>query len=383
MNRSICCKDIASIIMVEGQFLIGEGMKSAKVNKMSEFILTYTLADETAEKTSDVVECQFKSLANGSTVKCRVDQIDSGEYRIQYTPTIRGRHELTVTVNGQEITGSPFPVFVSIHPTQLCEPVRVVSEISKPMGIAVNSAGQIITRTQTLIAILDRNGKIVLLDENGKKRLAGFKDVKNILYLVVDNTDCITATVKTKARTADDDTELGSKIIKLGPNLEVIAEVSCNGSTLFGITLVGEKVMVCDIKNKRIMVYTKELKYVKEIVSPGKFGAILDLSSDEHGNLYISDNSKSCIHVLSNCGEFLRSFGCDGNLKKRLKGPSGICVAGQYVYVGDVPNKCVSVFTTEGEYVTSFGPTRPWGVFVDKDGFLYVSSTDYDKIHVF
>ena len=42
---------------------------------------------------------------------------DLGEYRIPYTPTVRERHELTVSMDGQQVAGSPFPVFVSIHLT--------------------------------------------------------------------------------------------------------------------------------------------------------------------------------------------------------------------------------------------------------------------------
>ena len=37
------------------------------------------------------------------------------------------------------------------------------------------------------------------------------------------------------------------------------------------------------------------------------------ISSDENGNLYVSDSYNSRIQVLSNGGEFLRLFGCDEN----------------------------------------------------------------------
>ncbi len=78
--------------------------------------------------------------------------------------------------------------------------------------------------------------------------------------------------------------------------------------------------MVCDEKNKCILVYTKELKYVRQIKDPEHFIAT-DISPDEHGNLYVCDTENSCIHVLSNGGEYLRSFGCDWSV---LCGPCGI-----------------------------------------------------------
>ena len=78
---------------------------------------------------------------NDSTTKCEVELINSNRYRIQYTPTVRGRHELIVTVNGQEVAGSPFPVFVSIHPTLLGKPVRVITGVKEPYDVAVTTTG--------------------------------------------------------------------------------------------------------------------------------------------------------------------------------------------------------------------------------------------------
>ncbi len=90
--------------------------------------------------------------------------------------------------------------------------------------------------------------------------------------------------------------------------------------------------MVCD-GNDCIFVYTKELEYVRQIKDPVHFNDIYDVSPDEHGNLYVCDRGNSCIHVLSNGGEYLRSFGCDGRGVNKLSGPEGIYVSSQYVYV--------------------------------------------------
>ena len=65
-------------------------------------------------------------------------------YHITYTPRIRGRHDLTVKVNSQAIAGSPFRVFVKIHPTQLGPPVRTIIDVQKPWGIAINSKQQLV-----------------------------------------------------------------------------------------------------------------------------------------------------------------------------------------------------------------------------------------------
>ena len=66
-----------------------------------------------------------------------------------------------MTVNGQEVAGSPFPVFVSIHPTLLGKPVQVITGVKGPWDVAVSATGNII--------VTERSGKGVLFDKSGKK----------------------------------------------------------------------------------------------------------------------------------------------------------------------------------------------------------------------
>ncbi len=183
-----------------------------------------------------------------------------------------------------------------------------------------------------------------------------------------------------------------NRVIKLNKDLNIMNKIDTKqDSCLWGLSVVGDEVMVCDIKNKCIFVYTKELKYVRQIEDPVHFKDIGDVSPDEHGNLYVCDGGNSRIHVLSNGGEYLRSFGCDGSGVNKLSGPRGIYVASPYVYVTNWGNPTISVYTTEGEHVTTFGKRGrnegdfrgPFGVCVDKDGFMYVCDHCNTRVQVF
>lgn len=124
--------------------------------------------------------------------------------------------------------------------------------------------------------------------------------------------------------------------------------------------------MVCN-KSGSLMVFTKELELARTIdvrnKGPQALEDILDISSDSHGNIYIS-SSNSPIHVFTNSGQFLRSFS-----GKFVQTPRGICIFGEYLYATN-SNK-VMVCTTKGERVTSFHSSA-WGICTDKDGFIYV-----------
>ena len=349
----------------------GEGVKTAEVHQTAEVTLTILARG----KGSAVVFGQLKSVYDGSVVKCEVDQSGPGEYRIQYTPTVRGRHELTMSVDGQQVADSPFPVFVSIHPTQLGKPVKVWDDTRRASGIAINSVGDII--------ICESFGDISKL---GTKKyssllvLKGATKLKRLGSISTDDEDNIYATDR-----------MTNKVMKCnsnGRNVQVHEVKQVKGPGHCGVAVVGDEVMLCERNNEgTIMVYDKELKYVRHI-EHGGMGTFVGVSSDSHRSLYVTDKTNNCIQVFSNDGVFLRSFGCDGDGVKRLHMPYYVCVFRDYVYV-TCKGPRVSVFTTAGDYVTSFGLQgvsnyiSPYAVCTDRDGFVYISSGGTENVLIF
>ena len=370
-DLKLLCQTRAKIMQLRIQYNItGDGLKSASINATSQFEVSISLSNGMPVKRSRVVTCNLRSLSTSSTTECEVGAIGGNRYRIQYTPTVRGRHELIVSVNGQEVA---FPVFVSIHPTLLGKPVRVITGVKEPYDIAVTTTGNI---------VVTESKNVVLFDKNWKK-LTNIDISRNLdpWGVAVDNTNgCMYISGQ-------------RKIIKFSPDFKLLGEFTGQEGTLYGyVAVVGDEVMVGEDSKKVVMVYTKDLKYVRQFGSHGDGpGQIRGLSSDDTNNLYVSDYERECVHMFSNSGEFLHSIGHDqgGGGVKKLSSPWGVCVVGQYVYVADRFGTCVSVFTTEGGYVTSFGQRggnegdfrSPNGVCVDKDGFVYVC--DVNRVQVF
>ena len=387
-DLKLLCQTKAKIIQLpvdvgKSSLTMGERVGSAEVNKVSQchFQLFPKLPNGRPTKQACVVTCNLRSLVNDSTTKCQVELTDGNRYHIQYTPTVRGRHELIATVNGHEVAGSPFPVFVSIHPTLLGKPVRVITGVKEPYDVAVTTTRNIIVTDSKNVALFDKNGKKVRNIDISRSNLDPWG-------VSVDNTNgCIYISGQ-------------GKIIKFSPDFKLLGEFTGQEGTYYQygyVAVVGDEVMVSEHTKNVVMVYTKDLKYVRQFGSygdgPGQFKAIRGVSSDDNNNLYVSDRVRECVHVFSNSGEFLHSIGHDqgGVGMKNLKLLSGVCAVGQYVYVADRGGHCVSVFTTEGGYVTSFGQwggnegnfKYPWGVCVDKDGFVYVCDNGNYRVQVF
>ena len=112
-----------------------EESKRAEVSKTFEVKLTKI--NKLTERKLKVVS-YVKSLSTGAITECNVNRTGTATYSIKCTPTSHGRHELTVSVNGQEVAGSPFPLLVSFPP-RLRKPK--VLDVLGPCGIAVNSVG--------------------------------------------------------------------------------------------------------------------------------------------------------------------------------------------------------------------------------------------------
>ena len=364
--RQLCQTNanITQLVLVRG-----EGAKTAEVNHTAEMTLT------TSKTCIAVVTSQLKSLYDGSVVKCDVDQSGPGEYRIQYTPTVRGRHELTVSVDGQQVAGSPFPVFVSFPPTQLGKPVKVWVGINHPSGITANSMGDVIvTEYEGNIVKLESKGETSVLVEYSDSKLTKLESVST------DDEDNIYCT--------DEDTNKLLTCNKDGGNVQVHEVKQVKDPGHWGVAVVGDEVILCERDNEgTIMVYDRELKYVRRIEHDG-MGVFKGVSADNHGNLYVTDYTNNCIQVFSNDGVFVRSFGSSGEMK--LVGPYYVCVSGHYVYVTN-GGHYVSVFTTVGDYVTSFGQQGsgdgdfnfPCGVCTDKDGFVYVADYSNNRVQCF
>ena len=284
--------------------------EAAEVGKVSKGTLITRLSNNKQTKRNCKVSCQIESLHNGVIADENIDDDGSGRYSIQYTPTVRGRHELTVLIDGQHVAGSPFPVFVSIHPTQLGKPVKVWDGVYNPVGITANSKGDILV---TEIA-----GNIIKFDANGQRhKLVAQNELKTLRCIAVDNEDniyCIDNN-NNKILTCD----------KNGANIQVHEVMADKGSGRRALFIINNEILISEADSDgTIMVYDRELKYVRRIQHKD-MGLVTDISADVYGNLYMTDYSNTCIQVFSANGVFLRSLGRD---KNKLKLPWGVCVSG-------------------------------------------------------
>ena len=130
----------------------GAGLETATVGTHSQFSIEVLHSHGGPCSSSQRITVELNSTTTRSVTKATVVQKSPSTYEVTYTPTTRGRHKLCVKVNGDDIHGSPFRVFVYPDPTQLHQAVRVIEGVKYPFGMAFNSHGEMyVTETSSCI----------------------------------------------------------------------------------------------------------------------------------------------------------------------------------------------------------------------------------------
>ena len=303
-------------------------------------------------------------------------------YKVMYTPVSRGRHKLHVQVNDKEINGSPFTVTVYPDPKQLGHPVRTVTDLDWPYGIAFNNREEMIVGEFLAhrLSILDTRGqKIRTFGSRGDSP-------HQMIYpagIATDDYGNIYVSSDHKLQKFTSTEELIKCVGQKGWK-----EGEFDGPR--GLTLRDNLVCVCDCKNHRIQVFDLDLNFVRSIGSRGsgrgEFDRPSDVKFDTAGNMYVAEGGNERVQVMDSSGRFIREFG-----RGKLSQPSGLLIADKYVYVSDVSGHCIVVYETSGQYVTSFGRYgRDEGEFQNPvcitscvDGFIHVSDHVNGRVQIF
>ena len=93
----------------------GKGLEVAVMEKKSTVLLQGVNSEGSpCEEPIKSLECELASEITGIRASCSIDRRGQSQYKISYQPTIKGRHQLHIKVEGQHIRGSPFSIVVKL-----------------------------------------------------------------------------------------------------------------------------------------------------------------------------------------------------------------------------------------------------------------------------
>ena len=311
------------------------------------------------------IRAELQSLADPAS-SVQVDMVGKGAgvYHITYTPQVRGRHDLSVKVNDQHIAGSPFRVFVKINPTQLGSPVRTITGVNQPWGIAITSKQQLVVAEWKVkkITIRERDGKTLRTVENEKMQdprgVATGSD--GAIYVTDVSAHCL------------------FKFDKDGRLLKTLQNEFLGP---YFIKSINNRLYVSDYNKNVIKILDLDFNVIgtiptKECPEP------CDIAEGDDG-LYVvgREEGKIGVYTCAPNGEFRRHLNIQPS-SVTLSLPRGICFdCSGHLFVTQCVSGvgCVYVFKPSGEHVATLGQASsgvrmrwPAGIAIDEDGFVYV-----------
>ena len=354
-------------------------VEEAELNKPAEVLFSVQLADSRglAVEVPCVVEVEVRSLVDGSVSRATVTPAGNGTRKATYTPRNRGRHSISVQLNGRELAGSPYTMFARLPPTQLKQnSVKRFGAVRDPCGITISKSGKVIA------AEYREGGEVVVFNKQGAK-------VKAIKHASIKE-PCGVAT--------DPDGHIyvsccnPPTVVKFsgdGQTLLVQAKIKSKGRILRMMRVIDEQLFLCSLSDSAVIVLDctnlQEIRrFGHEGSGDGEFKCPIDVV-EEKGELYVSDYNNYRIQVFSMEGRLIRSFTVKDPATQKSYNPCGLCIGpDRLLYTAcDRPAR-IFAFTLAGECVASVDVEGgPAGIAADTDGFLYVCMLGGDAIEVF
>ena len=338
------------------------------------------------------LEARLISRLIDQSAKCVVKERGKGEYEICYKPTEGRALQLQVTVGGEEIRGSPFPVTVKTPIDKLGTVIKTIDGVEKPWGVAVNKCGEV-------IVVEEKVGHVSIFSPTGDKiRTLDTQDtdigrMKNPQGVAVDSEDNMLVA------------DAGNhRLLKFSRGGDLIATLGSEGDgpgqfkwpVSVCVNRANAKVYVVDNDAHCVHILNPDLTFSSKFGSfgygdAGEFNQPLGIASDSTGHVYVANADSNRVKVFSAQGDYLRQIGKLGEGKGELNSPVSICVdSDDLVYVGESWNHRVSVFTREGEFLKSFGSYgselgqffSPCGIAVG-NGVVHVCDNGNRRVQLF
>ena len=220
---------------------------------------------------------------------------NDGSYMASFVPQQVGEVKLSVSVNGQQIKGSPYSVMVKDY-TLVNKSTKIVYNYGKPWGItcAKNGMWAIADYTSHCVYIYDGQDKLV--SKIGSKG-SGNGQFNRPEAVTFDSDDHLYVADKSNHRVQK--LNLGGKCL-----LQFGGEGSSDGQLKYprGLASHDHKVYVADHGNNRISVFQTDGNF-HQIIGSGHLSYPYDVTVDGKNQLFVADGGCHCIHTFTLDGD--------------------------------------------------------------------------------
>ena len=338
-----------------------------------------------------LISCELSSADDSQLISCDINETQSGNYDISFTPCTRGKHQLAIRLGGVNMPGSPFTLHIIPSPEMRGKPVNNISGFNGPHGVVItkNEETVVAEKDSHCITILNKEGKKVKsFGTNGTKE-GQFTNPRGVA-ISHDGHILVTDEHRLQKLTFE-----GDCVKSVGSSKTGNGRLQFNGPIGITVHPTTGQIFIADTLNNRIQVLNKDLTYSRSFGKKGssseQFKYPCDVTFDNEGYLYVTDNNNHCIKKFTSRGQYISTFSSEGSNPGQIIHPTYIIIDNNnLLYVSEYDNHRISIFDTNGCFIHCFGKSgsgegefdRPHGITVDSLGNLYVSDTFNNRLVV-
>ena len=319
----------------------------------------------------------------GEEEETKIDDCKNGSYVVRYTPKSIGLRDISVEVNGQPLTGSPWRVQATGHQYKAIYSIGSrgtgPGQFNGPVSIAVNKrTGKIAIADfgNNRVQLFDREWKYLRtignkgLDANDARRI---KFPQSVEFTTSDEVIIIHGELMKPSKMFLF-TEQGKFIKAIGHHLSFPRSVSVRDDG---------HIIVCDSSDKLVKVLSPDgTGLVQSFKGPHTFGSPASAVYHED-KFFVLYNSHNYVTVFNNEGLYLYDICKEESVVGSLRNSLTIDAFNNLI-VCDEKNSSLHVFSLDGKHINSFneGIISPFSVFSFEDNKLLICDLKRDVIHV-
>ena len=339
-----------------------------------------------------ITKAQLDS-GRGNIQSVTVKDNNNGRYTGSFNTELVGHHQLSVTIGGQNIKGSPFSFIASRDYSKLSKSNKVINDNGKmgqPRGVAVSNDHHwaVADSTNHCVYIFNEQDQLVRKIGSHGDGAGQFSAPRGVSF----DDDNFLYVVDSENHTVQKFDNTGLYILQFGRKGSSDKELN----RPVGITVHHNKVYVADRCNHCISLYQTDGTYCFSFGSygngPGQFQFPFDVAVTSDNTLLVADNFGHCIQSFQLDGTFIHKFGTKGSDEGQLNCPSSLAVdPNGFILVTDCNNHRVLVFNKYYNHVHSFGSigtgnnqfNSPYSIAIASNESIYISDTNNKRIVIY